>query len=470
MHLHPAAREYFNHHAHQRLQWRRKNRFYHAHIELFISFLIPKGSSVLHIGADSPSLLQRVQPSRGLGIHVSEALIEHIRKDDQGGLEFKTQELSVVEGEFDYVVISDLLGHVEDIQMLFREANERISWRGRIVVTQHSAFWGPILRLASMLGLRMPSRLENWVSRADIENFARLEGLEAVRSGSRMLMPKYVPLVSWFLNTYVANIFPFSRMGLYHYVVLRKQDSRSSIASPSLSIVVPARNEAGMIERIATELPTLGAFTEIIFIEGHSKDDTWKKIQRVAEKYGSEKRIVIAQQDGKGKGDAVRKGFDMATGDILTIYDADMTVPAADMEKFYRALVEGRGDFINGSRLVYPLEKESMRFLNLLGNKFFSLAFSWLLNSRLKDTLCGTKMLWKKDYEQIQAGRVFFGDFDPFGDFDLLFGAAKLNCKIVDLPIRYKERVYGETNIRRWSHGWLLLKMTLFAMRKVKFV
>ncbi|MBL8158365.1 glycosyltransferase [bacterium] len=470
MHLHPAAREYFNQHAHQRLKWRRKNRFYHEHIESFIAFLVPKGSSVLHVGADSPSLLQRVQPSRGLGIHVSEALIEHIRTYDQGELAFETKELSAVEGEFDYVVISDLLGHVEDIQMLFREANEHISWHGRIIVTQHSAFWGPILRLASLLGLRMPSRLENWVSRADIENFARLEGLEAVRSGSRMLIPKYIPLVSWFFNTYVANIFPFSHLGLYHYVVLRKQDSRTPLTNPSLSIVVPARNEAGMIERIATELPQLGAFTEIIFVEGNSKDNTWEEIQRIAGKYGNEKRIVIAQQDGKGKGDAVRKGFDMATGDILTIYDADMTVPAPDVEKFYRALVEGRGDFINGSRLVYPLEKESMRFLNLLGNKFFSLAFSWLLNSRLKDTLCGTKMLWREDYEHIKAGRAFFGDFDPFGDFDLLFGASKLNCKIIDLPIRYKERVYGETNIRRWSHGWLLLKMTVFAMRKVKFV
>lgn len=470
MHLHPAAREYFDQHAHERLKWRRKNRFYHEHIESFISFLVPKGNSVLHVGVDSPSLLQRVQPSRGLGIHMSDAIIDHIQKDTHERLSFQTKELSDVEEEFDYVVISDLLGHVEDIQMLFREANERISWRGRIVVTQHSALWGPILRLASALRLRVPARLENWVSRADIENFARLEGLEAVRSGSRMLVPIYIPLVSWFFNTYIANIFPFSRLGLYHYVVLRKQESRAPLSNPSLSIVVPARNEAGMIERIATELPNLGAFTEVIFIEGHSKDDTWKEIQRVAEKYKIEKRIVIAQQDGKGKGDAVRKGFDMATGDILTIYDADMTVPAPDMEKFYRALVEGRGDFINGSRLVYPLEKESMRFLNLLGNKFFSLAFSWLLNSRLKDTLCGTKMLWKEDYEAIKAGRAFFGDFDPFGDFDLLFGAAKLNCKIVDLPIRYKERVYGETNIRRWSHGWLLLKMTVFAMRKVKFV
>ncbi len=471
MHLNQAAREYFDTQAAERLAWQRRNSYYHDSLGAFIGFLVPRGSTVLHIGADSAALLNLLAPRHGLGIHVSARVIEHVNK--QGilpAVSFKHMELSDVEGEFDYAIISDLLGHVDDIEMLLRDTKEKISWRGRIVVTQHSALWGPVLRLASALGLRMPSRLENWISRADLENFAHLAGLEVVRSGTRMLLPKRIPFLSTFFNTYLANIFPFTRLGLYHYVVLRKQDARSPIANPSLSIVVPARNEAGMIERIVTELPTLGSFTEIILIEGHSKDNTWEEIQRVAKKYGPEKKILIAQQAGKGKGDAVRKGFDMATGDILTIYDADMTVPAPDVEKFYRALVEGRGDFINGSRLVYPLEKESMRFLNLLGNKFFSLAFSWLLNSRLKDTLCGTKMLWREDYKAIQAGRAFFGDFDPFGDFDLLFGAAKLNCKIIDMPIHYKERTYGTTNIQRWRHGWLLLKMTFFAMRKVKFI
>lgn len=471
MHFSRAARQYFDTHADTRTQWCRRGRYYHESIEAFLGFLVPRGSTVLHVGAESASLLSRLAPKWGLGIHVSQGVVEKIGQQEvPSSLAFRQTELSGVKEEFSYVVISDVLGYVDDIEAVLHEAAKRISWRGRVVVTQHSALWGPILRLASALRLRVPFRLENWISRADLENFAHLAGLEVVRSGTRMLFPKYIPIISAFFNIYLANIFPFTRLGLYHYVVLRKQDARSPIIKPSLSIVVPARNEAGMIERIVKELPSLGAFTEIIFIEGHSKDDTWKEIQRVAIKYSAEKRIRIAQQDGKGKGDAVRKGFDMATGDILTIYDADMTVPAPDMEKFYRALVEGRGDFINGSRLVYPLEKESMRFLNLLGNKFFSLAFSWLLNSRLKDTLCGTKMLWREDYREIQAGRAFFGDFDPFGDFDLLFGAAKLNCKIIDMPIHYKERTYGETNIRRWSHGWLLLKMTVFAMRKVKFI
>lgn len=225
-----------------------------------------------------------------------------------------------------------------------------------------------------------------------------------------------------------------------------------------------------MIDTIVRDLTTLECMTELIFVEGHSNDKTYEAIERAVSSYTGDKKILYTRQSGKGKGDAVRKGFDMATSDIITIFDADMTVPAADIPKFYRAIVENRGDFINGSRLVYPLEKQSMRFLNLLGNKFFSLAFSWLLNSRLKDTLCGTKMLWREDYHEIQTGRAFFGDFDPFGDFDLLFGASKLNRKIIDLPVHYGERTYGTTNIQRWRHGWLLLKMVVFAMRKIKFI
>jgi len=284
-----------------------------------------------------------------------------------------------------------------------------------------------------------------------------------------MLLPVYVPLLSAFCNAILANIWPLSKLGLIHYVVARPI-SVTGAHKPSLSIIVPARNEAGTIERIAEELPVFGSFTEIVFIEGHSKDNTLSEIKRIVKKnYGENKRVLYSVQDGAGKGDAVRKGFDMATGDILAIYDADMTVPPEDMEKFYRAITSNRGEFINGSRLVYPVEKGAMRILNFFGNKFFSLAFTAILGQSLKDTLCGTKVLWKKDYESVQRNRVFFGDFDPFGDFDLLFGAAKLNLKIVEVPVRYKERVYGETNISRWKHGWLLLKMTIFAARKLRF-
>lgn len=363
---------------------------------------------------------------------------------------------------------SDVLGHVYDIELFLRQSKQSVGDDERIVITQYSALWEPILRVASALGLRTGVIEQNWLSLNDLKNFSNLAGLEVVKSGTKMLIPIYIPFISSFVNSFVSNIWPFSHLGIFHYSVLRKTESKFPENRASLSIIVPARNEAGTIERIAKELPNLGSFTEIIFIEGNSTDNTYEEIQRVAEEFKN-KKIKFAKQKGKGKGDAVRMGFDMAEGDILAIYDADMTVPAREVEKFYNAIVENKGDFINGSRLVYPMQKESMRVLNFLGNKFFSMAFSWILGQQIKDTLCGTKVLSRSDYEKIKEGRKFFGDFDPFGDFDLLFGAAKLNLKIIDLPVHYQDRVYGATNISRWKHGWLLLKMTVFAARKIKF-
>jgi glycosyltransferase involved in cell wall biosynthesis len=232
---------------------------------------------------------------------------------------------------------------------------------------------------------------------------------------------------------------------------------------------VAARNEAGNIENIFARTPELGRGTELIFVEGGSSDNTYEVIENAIAAH-PERNSKLFKQTGKGKGDAVRLGFAKATGDILMILDADLTVPPEDLPRFVEVLTSGKGDFANGCRLVYPMEKEAMRFFNVVGNKFFGLAFSWLLGQPIKDTLCGTKVIWRSDYESLAANRSYFGEFDPFGDFDLLFGAAKLNLKIVDVPIRYRDRTYGTTNIQRWSHGWLLLRMVMFAARRIKFV
>jgi hypothetical protein len=372
---------------------------------------------------------------------------------------------------YEYIIASDVLGYVYDITSFLEDARKALTDTGHVVITQYSALWEPVLRVASYLGIRSSIPEQNWLSVLDLKNMAHLAGFETVKSGTKMIMPIYISGISELLNRYVANLWPFSHIGLFHYLVLRKVStvSVSRAHQPSLSIIIPARNEAGTMEAIARDLPDLGSFTELIFIEGNSTDNTYAEIERVAQVYGAKRKILYGKQGGKGKGDAVRKGFDMATGDIVTIYDADMTVPAHEIAGFYNALIGDKGDFINGSRLVYPMEEQSMRILNFFGNKFFSMAFSWILGQPLKDTLCGTKMLRRSDYELIKKGRSFFGDFDPFGDFDLLFGAAKLNLRIIDVPVHYKQRVYGETNISRWKHGWLLLKMTVFAARKLKF-
>lgn len=265
---------------------------------------------------------------------------------------------------------------------------------------------------------------------------------------------------------------PFQWFALTWFVVARPDPAPEAVCdkrSPSVSVIVAARNEAGNIENIFRRVPIMGQKTEIVFVEGGSNDHTYEVIAETIKRF-PDKQARLFRQKGKGKGDAVRLGFEQATGEILMILDADLTVPPEDLVRFYNAIISGKGEFINGVRLVYPMEDKAMRFFNILGNKFFSLAFSWLLGQAIKDTLCGTKVIWRKDYDLLAANRDYFGDFDPFGDFDLLFGASKLNLKIAEMPVRYRSRTYGDTNISRWRHGWLLLKMVIFAALRIKFV
>jgi glycosyltransferase involved in cell wall biosynthesis len=316
------------------------------------------------------------------------------------------------------------------------------------------------------LGLKAPTPLQSWLSSWDLQNLLQLAGWEVIKMDFRILWPIGTPLLAPLFNRWMAPL--LKHFCLTMFCVARPAPLPSLYHAYSCSVVIPARNEAGNIEAAVLRTPEIGTGTEIIFVEGHSKDNTWEEIQRVATKY-SHRKIKVLKQQSKGKGGAVREGFAAATGDLLFILDADLTMPPEDLPKFYQVACKGTADFVNGVRLVYPMENEAMRFLNMMANKFFSLTFSWLLGQPIKDTLCGTKVLFRKAYENIARNRAYFGDFDPFGDFDLLFGAAKLNLKMLDLPIRYRARTYGETNISRWKHGWLLLRMVGFAARRLKF-
>lgn len=369
----------------------------------------------------------------------------------------------------DFILISGRIQYERDIQLLLSSVWKLCSADTRLIVTYYSSLWKPLASLASRMKLRDKLPETNWLAHEDVHNLLELENFELVHTDQKVLLPFYVPLMSEFVNRFVAPLPLLRQLCLVNIAVARPKKNGAP-KRPSVSVVVPARNEAGNIENIVRRLPPMGPEDEIIFVEGNSTDDTWQTIQDVASRYQHRMHIQITQQDGKGKGDAVRKGFALARNDILMILDADMTVPPEDLPKFYRAITEEKGEFINGSRLVYPMEKNAMRFFNLLGNKFFALAFSFVLGQRYKDTLCGTKVLTKANYERLQSNRSYFGDFDPFGDFDLIFGAARMGLKIVEVPISYRERVYGDTNISRWRHGAILLAMLLFAAKKIKFL
>lgn len=461
---------YFDSLAPERDRWRQKNRFYHEETERYLRYLIPSGSSVIEIGCATGETLASLNPDRGVGIDISSEMIE-IAKEKHPHLEFYVNDFEnlSIEEKFDYVLIDGTIGHVDDIQLAFKELHKLCKPQTRVIIVYYNYLWEPVLKFAEAIRLRMKHLLEHWLPLDDIANLLYLNDFEVIRKGYRCLLPVYIPFISAFCNRFLANMPFFWKLSLNEIIVARPLLHRKPSDEVTCSVIIPCRNEKGNVEQAVLRTPNMGKHTEIIFVEGHSEDGTLEECERVKAKY-PEKDITVLVQDGKGKGDAVRKGFAHAKNDVLMILDADLTVPPEDLPKFFEAITSGKGEFINGSRLVYQMEKEAMRFLNLLGNKFFSKAFTYLLEQRIRDTLCGTKVLWREDYNRIIAGREYFGNFDPFGDFDLLFGSAKLNLKIVEIPIRYRERTYGRTQISRFRHGWLLLKMTFFAIKKIKFI
>jgi SAM-dependent methyltransferase len=464
--------QYFDSMAAEREKWKKRNRYYYSQLEKLLKFIIPPQRSVLEVGCASGDFLARLDPSRGVGIDFSPEMIK-LARGKYPELTFEQDDAEDLRlGEkFDYIILSDIIGHLYDVYQAFRELRKVTKPDSRIIITHYNFLWEPVLKLGEKLRLKMKEGHQNWLSLPDIENLLDLNGFEVIKRDYRLLFPKYIPLISTLLNKYIAKLPLIKKLCLVQYLVARPADT--DFAPPtkqySVTVLVPCKNEKGNIAGAVTRTPEMGIKQEMIFVDGSSTDGTVEEIEEMIAKYQGKKDIkLIHQGEAKGKGDAVRKGFAAAQNDILMILDSDLTVPPEDLPKFYQALTERKGEFINGTRLVYPMEKEAMRTLNIMGNKVFSWIFTWLLGQRIKDTLCGTKVLFREDYLRIAAGRSYFGDFDPFGDFDLLFGATKLNLKIVEVPIRYRARVYGDIKIDRFRHGWLLGKMCFVALRKLK--
>jgi len=465
-------KELSNQLADQRDFWIKKNAFFYRNDTNYMKFLSVSNAKIMELGCGTGDLLNSLSPSYGLGIDFSDKMIE-IAKNKYPDLDFiigDVEDDSIfndLSQKFDYIILSDLIGSIEDIQGLLKKLKQVCHEDTKLIIAYYSWRWRPILKIGEKFGQKMPSMTDNWLSTDDTINFLELADYEFIKREWRQILPKKIFGLGNLVNNFIGTLPFIRRLSLRNYIVA-KPILKKVRKSLSTSILIPCRNEEGNIENAVKRIPKFCKDMEIIFVEGGSSDNTVEMIAQIIKKY-PKLDIKFYKQDGKGKGDAVRKGFSMASGEVLMILDADLTVPPEDLPKFYEAIVAGKGDFINGSRLVYPMHNQAMRFLNFWANRTFSVIFTWLLNQRITDTLCGTKVLKKKHYEKILENKSYFGDFDPFGDFDLIFGAAKLNLKIIDLPIRYDERKYGETQISRFSHGFMLLKMVLFAFKKLKF-
>ena len=459
---------HYDHQADRRDSYIAQNKYYYRLLFDQYRALIPRGKNVLEIGCGTGSLLATLEPKHGIGIDLSTKMIEKAR-EKHPHLDFLCGDISELSttDELDYIILAGTLGESKDIQTLLESLHRLCNPKTRIVIEYFNPLWQYLLKLAEKTGHKIPQPWQNWLGARDIRGLLSLTNFECISDTTSVLIPFRIPLISWVFNKYLARLPLINSCTLSRFVVARALGHAND--DYSVSIVIPCRNEKGNIENAINRIPYFAADQEIIFVEGHSQDGTYQEIERVISAHPT-MNLTLLRQPGTGKGDAVRAGFGAARNDVLMILDADLTVDPEDLPRFYKALVNKKGDLINGSRLIYPMQDGAMKFLNTLANKLFGVTFSWLLGQPITDTLCGTKVLLRCDYLDIEANRAYFGEFDPFGDFDLLFGASRLHMRIVDLPIRYRERVYGKTNIQRWRHGWLLLKMTAIAAKKIKFV
>jgi SAM-dependent methyltransferase len=451
---------------------RNKQRGFHAQVLGKLRHHIRPGARVLEWGCGRGDLLKGLRPVRGLGVDLSPKMIEQAQARNAGnGVEFRAGDIATdtIDEPFDAIILDFLSGYLSDVQQSLEQLHASCHPRTRIYLTSLNHLWKPLFTVAQPLGLVLKQPPSNWLSSNDLINLLELSGFEVVKSGTEQLFPFQVPLVSGFFNRLVARLPVFREMGASLFIVARPVARPVIDSAISCSVVLPARNESGHIKDALERIPVLGQKTELIIVEGNSTDDTWAVIEREVAAYSGPLEVSYMKQPGKGKWDAVFAGFAKARGDVLVIQDGDLTAPPEDLPKFYAAIASGRAEFANGSRLVYPMESEAMKLLNFFGNKFFALALSFVVDRPIKDSLCGTKMLLRRDYERLLKRIEEFGEFDPYGDFNLIFGSALLDLAIRDVPVRYKDRAYGDTNISRFSGAALLLRMTWFGLRKLRF-
>ena len=444
-----VIREHFDSIAGKYDRYKRRNRYYHAAINRFCKILIPRGERVLEIGCATGDLLNHVEPREGIGVDLSPKMIE-VARGKYPGLQFDVREAesASLEKKVDYIIMSNLLDYLQDIWVVLENARNMLNEDGKLVITTINPVWEPVFRLGQRLNLRTPDTVRNFVTNKDIVNLLELHDFEILKEGLKVFIPFYIPLLSSAINFMVQELPMVRQLCIMQYLVAKPKRARKPL---SCSVIIPCYNEAGNIADCLRRIPKMGSFTEVIVVDDGSSDDTAAMVKAELNRDITIK--LISNMTNRGKGHAVRVGFDHAVGDVLMILDADMAVMPEELPRFLRIIEDGVADFVNGTRVIYPMETKSMPVLNYFGNKCFSIILSWIMKQRVSDTLCGTKAMFRKDYKRISLQDT------SWGDFDLLFGAAKLCLKMRELPVHYKVRKAGESKMKAFKHGWTLLRV-----------
>lgn len=438
-----------------------------------LAFLVEPLKRVLSVRGPVLQLTQ-VKPATGVAVEICEEIVAAARKEhpefafritppdtDDFVRRFATDE------KFDYIIFN-CLDDTADVEAALRNLHRVSTPRTRLIIISYNHLWEPLFALAEKLHLKLPELEQNWLSEIDIVNFLEVCGYESLKTHRMMLLPKYIPLLSEFLNGFCARLPGLNRLCMLHVFVARLLPEPLDPAKLKVSVVIPCKDEKGNIQGAVERIPKLGGQTEIIFCDDKSTDGTVEEIERMRALH-PDKDIRLVAGPGICKAQNVWAGFRAATGDVLMILDADLTTMPEELPYFLELLCNGRAEFVNGSRLVYAMPVGAMKGTNMLGNKFFSLLFSYLLDQRVKDTLCGTKALWRADWQRIEPMLDSWGTPDRWGDYELLFGAAKLNLRIRDLPVHYQERIYGSTKMTKvFKNGLVMLRMCFYGFLRLK--
>ena len=458
----------------RREEWINRNRYYYELLNRLLRFLVEPQKRVLSVRCGTGNLLAVVQPVKGKGIDICPEIVE-IAQQRNRSFEFAVafpdkeefRRAFGPEEKFDYILFNDI-GDTVDILQALRNLKPLCQRHTRVLVITYNRLWEPLVTFAEWIGMKVPRTEQNWLSTLDIANLLQLAGFEALETHRVVILPKYVPVVSAFLNRFCARLPLLKRLCMTQVVVGRLVPPPVPKEELSVSVIIPCKDEMGNVEDAAQRIPELGRQTEIIFCDDQSTDGTAEEVLRVQSLY-LDKDIRLERGPGVCKSRNVWTGFDAATGDILMILDADLTTIPEELPYFVDVIASGQAEFVNGSRLVYPVPKGAMTTANMLGNKFFSVAFTYLLGQHVKDTLCGTKVFWRSDWERIKPMLGSWGIEDRWGDYELLFGAAKLNLKILDLPVHYQERIYGSTKMTKvFRNGLVMLRMCWHGFLKLK--
>ena len=453
--------------AGNRDEWIQSNRYFYDHLKRALQFIVEPGKRVLDVRCETGHLLAAVQPAYGVGVEISDAMVEYAHQQHPDLYFVKSDPEALELNEtFDYILFNHIFDTVDILRALERVRRHCTS-ETRIVVINYNHLWEPILELASKMRLRSQFVEPNWVSENDIRGFLKLAGFRPVRKYRSMLFPKWIPGLSEFLNRFIGRLPGLRGLCMMQVMVARPFAEPKHEEEVNVSVVVPCRNELGNVAQAVERIPMMGKHTEILFCDDKSTDGTADEVRRMIALH-PEKDIRLVEGPGICKAENVWAGFRAARGDILVILDADLTVMPEELPMFVRALVTSQGDFVNGSRLVYPMPQMAMKFANMIGNKMFGRVFSFLLDQRLKDTLCGTKVLWRKDWQRMEKNLGSWGIKDLWGDYELLFGASKLHLGIVEVPVHYQERIHGVTKMTRvFSNGMRMLRICWHAWHRL---